>query len=136
MGVVLRSVVLVAQAECQGEIAPWFPFILEEESGVLGADVAWSCRELNELIGQSHYEVGAIIPAEGATGSVHILEVELAVHIKVEHLVVLVWCEGEAAFKRMPACEPGHAIVPGECIVDKPRRTLIAEPGGHATGER
>src|SRR5262249_16708178 len=99
-------VVFVAQPQCQSQIVPHFPFILEEAAELLRPDIARSSRELFEFIRESHEEIGTVI-TRVPRGARRRPEEKLSVDEKVKELIVLIRSEGGTHFELMPALDPG-----------------------------
>ena len=129
----LGRAVLVAEAECQRQVLPHFPFVLEICADVVGPDVRRSLRELQELIRQSHQEIGTVILGE--TSAAVAVEEKLAINVEIVDRVVLVRSVVESGFKTVAALSPNEVVAPDVRVIDEPGGPLRAEARTHAAVE-
>src|SRR5262249_24247529 len=99
--------VLVAQAKRQRKVAQDLPLIRGKGIIRLAADIGGRLAKLREYIRQSHQEIGFVIVGETSALSI---EVELAIHKKVEDRIVLVGHKGKAELVIVVAVCPAHGI--------------------------
>jgi hypothetical protein len=116
----LGRTVLIAHPQCQRQIAPDFPLVLQEARNIVRADVARRSSELQILVRQAHQEVRPVVLREAAAART--VEEELAVHVEVVSCVVLVGRIAEAAFDIMLALGPSDGVTPSSLDpADRPK---------------